>query len=87
MFVSCLGLIALTQYSDSLDGRSSLHKPLLHPQPLPQDEWSQEWMGAHAFNALSVLERTIRADLHRVRFGSLFPVYWTFHVLILLQTI
>jgi class 3 adenylate cyclase/WD40 repeat protein len=72
MFVSCLGLIALTQYSDSLDGRSSLHKPLLHPQPLPQDEWSQEWMGAHAFNALSVLERTIRADLHRSVFIGMF---------------
>lgn len=68
MFVACLGLIALTQYSDGLEGHSSLNKPLLHLQPLPANDWSQEWIAAHAWNGVSHLEAALRADLHRVRF-------------------
>jgi len=74
MFVACLGLIALTQYSDGLEGHSSLNKPLLHLQPLPSDDWSQEWIAAHAWNGVSHLEAALRADLHRSVFIGMFAM-------------
>jgi hypothetical protein len=77
MFVACLGLIALTQYSGAIGVGSSLTSPLLHPQPIPIDELSKEWFAAHAVNALSQLETTVKADLHKVRFVCLFSAHFS----------
>lgn len=72
MFVACLGLIALTQASTSSDAQFLLSSPMLHPQPIPNDEYSQDWFLSHTWNAVAYLETAIKADLHKVRFCSSF---------------
>ena len=66
MFVACLGLIALTQSCDSSGPGFAFTSPMLHPQPIPNDQFSQEWIAAHALNAVAYLEASIKVNLHKV---------------------
>jgi len=71
MFVACLGLISLTQHSVSSPNLSTLSSPMLHAQPLPEDEFSPAWFASHAVNLLVPLETLIKTDIHKVRSTSL----------------
>lgn len=70
MFTACLGLIALTQSCASPGPGFALYSPMLHPQPIPNEEYSQEWFATYSLNAVAYLESAIKVDLHKVRFFS-----------------
>ena len=72
MFVACLGLIALTQSCASPGPGFALYSPMLHPQPIPTDEYSQEWFATHALNAVAHFEAWVKVDLHKVRHTPLY---------------
>lgn len=72
MFTACLGLIALTQSCSTPGPGFALYSPMLHPQPIPTEEYSQEWFATYSLNAVAYLESMIKVDLHKVRFNSHF---------------